>query len=153
MSTRRHRNSEKANEWAKKRAEAVKLAKQRRAERKRGQVNEEHTFKPQQISKPPSRESGNGVVSKTMDTQVFMIEMDEMFITIDKINLILFHKIYKHKMAILTIIILHLHSNNNGNLTASNNNILTSLVEGHNNSNNNHMVCNKTFIKNQKCQN
>ena len=60
MSTRRHRNSEKANEWAKKRAEAVKLAKQRRAERKRGQVNEEHTFKPQQISKPPSRESGNG---------------------------------------------------------------------------------------------
>ena len=60
MSTRRHRNSEKANEWAKKRAEAVKLAKQRRAERKRGQVNEEHTFKPQQISKQPSRESGNG---------------------------------------------------------------------------------------------
>jgi hypothetical protein len=60
MSTRRHRNSDKANEWAKKRAEAIALAKQRRAERKRGQVSEEHTFKPQQISKPPSRDSGNG---------------------------------------------------------------------------------------------
>ena len=59
MATRRHRNSDKANEWARKRAEAMALAKKRREERKRGQVSEEHTFKPQQISKPPSREGGN----------------------------------------------------------------------------------------------
>ena len=59
MATRRHRNSDKANEWAKKRAEAMALAKKRREERKRGQVSEEHTFKPQQISKPPSREGGD----------------------------------------------------------------------------------------------
>ena len=56
----RHRNSTAANDWAKKRQDAIEKAKRLRAERKRGKVSEEHTFQPQQISKPPSRENAQG---------------------------------------------------------------------------------------------
>jgi hypothetical protein len=56
--SRGHANSQAATDWARKRKDAMERAKALRAERTRGDtVTEEHTFKPQQISKPPSRES------------------------------------------------------------------------------------------------
>ena len=137
MATRRHRNSDKANEWARKRAEAMALAKKRREERKRGQVSEEHTFKPQQISKPPSREGG-GIVIKIMAILEFLIGMDVMCITTDKISRILFHKIFKPKTATTTTTLHH----------PSNSSIFNSLGGRTANS----TGLRKTSLKSQKCQ-
>ena len=55
MSSRGQRNSRAANDWARKRTEAIAKAKAKRAALK-STLTEDHTFQPKKISREPSRE-------------------------------------------------------------------------------------------------